>query len=85
MNAYMFLSRILHEQEQTVDLTGLADKKKFTESDADPKELEMGLEVEKEHSLDPEVTKQIALDHLTEIPDYYTRLKKMEDEAKKKS
>jgi len=48
----------------------------------DPKELEMGIKVEKEHTDDEDVARKIALDHLTEIPDYYTRLKKMEDEAK---
>lgn len=47
------------------------------------KQLDMGIMVEKEHSSDPEVRKRIAMDHLYEIPDYYTRLKKMEDEAKK--
>ena len=29
-----------------------------------------------------EIYESIAQDHLNEIPDYYTRLKKMEDEAK---
>lgn len=47
------------------------------------KQLDMGVLVEKEHSSDPEVRKRIAMDHLYEIPDYYTRLKKMEAEAKK--
>ena len=30
---------------------------------------------------DPLMTGKIALAHLNEFPDYYTRLKKMEDEA----
>lgn len=42
----------------------------------------MGIEVEKEHTDDEEIAKRIALDHLKEFPDYYTRLKKMEDEAR---
>jgi len=51
----------------------------------------MGLEVELEHGTrDPEtnvtnddslLTGKIALAHLKEFPDYYTRLKKMETEA----
>jgi hypothetical protein len=41
----------------------------------------MGIEIELEHTDDREIAKKIALDHLAEIPDYYTRLKKMEDEA----
>lgn len=49
----------------------------------DPKELAMGIKVEKEHTDSPEIAKYIAKDHLSEIPDYYTRLKVMEDSAKK--
>lgn len=48
----------------------------------DEKELKMGIEVEQEHTNDPRMAERIAKDHLAEIPDYYTRLKKMEDEAK---
>ena len=42
-------------------------------------ELQMGIEVEYEHSPDQSVAKKIALDHLAELPDYYTRLKVMEE------
>lgn len=59
----------------------LAKKKGFTEKDADPKELEMGIKVELEHTDDKDKAKEIALDHLAELPDYYTRLKKMEKEG----
>jgi hypothetical protein len=51
----------------------------------------MGLEVELEHGKrdpptnvtndDPVLTGKIALAHLNEYPDYYTRLAKMEKEA----
>ncbi|MFH2020670.1 MAG: DUF5661 family protein [archaeon] len=54
-------------------------------------QFRMGMEVELEHGLrDPETnvsnddlltTGKIALAHLKEFPDYYTRLKKMEAEA----
>jgi len=40
------------------------------------KQLEMGLKVEKEHTSDIQAATEIALDHLNEKPDYYTRLKK---------
>lgn len=60
--------------------TGEAKKKKFTEKDADKKELEMGIKVEMEHTKNKAISKRIALDHLAELPDYYTRLKKMEGE-----
>ena len=47
----------------------------------DPKELAMGIKVEMEHTSDPLVAERISKDHLAEVPDYYTRLKKMEAEA----
>ena len=43
----------------------------------------MGEPIEHEHTRDHKLAKEIALQHLDEIPDYYTRLKKMEAEAKK--
>lgn len=48
-------------------------------------ELEKGIEVEKEHTSDEEVAREIALDHLLEFPDYYTRLHDMEQEAENDS
>jgi hypothetical protein len=50
----------------------------------DAMQLNRGIEIEKEHTDDPELAKEIAKDHLAEIPDYYTRLDKMESEAKAK-
>jgi hypothetical protein len=47
------------------------------------KQLSMGQKIEHEHTKDAELAKYIALQHLDEIPDYYTRLKKMEVDAKK--
>jgi GH24 family phage-related lysozyme (muramidase) len=40
------------------------------------RQLEMGIEVEKEHTSDSDKARKIALDHLDEVPDYYTLLKK---------
>lgn len=48
----------------------------------DPGELKKGIAVEKEHTDLPFLAERIAMDHLAEIPDYYTRLDKMEKEAK---
>lgn len=58
----------------------------------DTEQFRMGLNVELEHGLiepstdvtgnDPILTGKIALAHLNEFADYYTRLKKMEQEAK---
>jgi len=50
-------------------------------SDFDPKQIEMGTGVEMEHTTDRAVAREVAMDHLTEIPDYYSRLDKMEGEA----
>ena len=47
------------------------------------KQLDMGEPIEHEHTQDHDLAKDIALQHLDEIPDYYTRLKKMEAAAKK--
>lgn len=48
----------------------------------DPVQLRMGVKVEYEHTNDFEVAKAIAKDHLAELPDYYTRLAKMEKEGR---
>ena len=60
----------------------------------DVEQYRMGLDVELEHGLvdshtnvtndDPAMTGKIALAHLNEFPDYYTRLDKMEREAEGK-
>ena len=47
----------------------------------DADQLRIGIKVEMEHTDDPKVAEKIARDHLMEIPDYYTRLVKMEEEA----
>ena len=57
----------------------------------DIKQFRMGMDVELEHGTrdtstnvtndDPILTGKIALAHLNEFPDYYTRLKEMENEA----
>lgn len=60
----------------------------------DIEQYRIGLDVELEHGLvdlhtnvtndDPIMTGKIALAHLNEFPDYYTRLDKMEKEAEGK-
>jgi len=46
-------------------------------------QIEMGKKIELEHVDDEDLAEEISMDHLDEIPDYYTRLKEMEKEAKK--
>jgi hypothetical protein len=41
-------------------------------------QLLMGIKVEYEHTTDPYISMEIALSHLKELNDYYTRLAKME-------
>jgi Protein of unknown function (DUF5661) len=59
----------------------------------DVEQFRSGMDVELEHGLhdpltnvtddDPIMTGKIALAHLNEFPDYYTRLERMEEEAKR--
>jgi len=60
---------------------GISVKKGVSTKGVDASELKMGIGVEKEHTFDKDTAERIAVDHLSEIGDYYTRLKKMEDEA----
>jgi len=65
----------------------------WTASPFDVEQFRMGMDVELEHGArDPETnvtdddaltTGKIALAHLHEFPDYYTRLNRMEEEAKR--
>jgi hypothetical protein len=76
---------ITYKAETKVNFYKKSQKAKeegVTEKDVDPKELEMGIKVELEHTDSKEEAKTIALDHLAEFSDYYTRLLKMEEEAK---
>jgi len=66
---------------------GVGDGK--PDSDFDPKQLAEGIRIEVEHTKDKDLAKEIAKDHLTELPNYYindegeSRLKVMEQEAEK--
>jgi len=40
----------------------------------DPTQLSTGIQIEMEHTNDPEIAKEIAMDHLTEEPKYYSKL-----------
>jgi len=47
-------------------------------------QIKKGVEIEKEHTNDKEKATEIAMDHVSEFPDYYDRIEKMEKDAKKK-
>lgn len=48
------------------------------------KQLHMGTKVEMEHTRSKVAAKQIAKAHLSEFPDYYTHLVKMEKKLKRR-
>ena len=75
------------EAKEIAELLGISfEKEKFTLED-----FTLGINVELEHGTknletnvthdDSIITGKIALAHLREIPDYYIRLKKLEEEA----
>lgn len=69
----------------------IGEKLEIDWSKFDTEQFRMGMDVELEHGLvnpqtnvtndDPLITGKIALAHLKEFPDYYTRLNKMEEEG----
>lgn len=62
---------------------GLADTK--TPADFKKPALQQGVKVESEHTSSKSLAKEIAMDHLTEDPGYYPKLKRMEKEGGVKS
>jgi hypothetical protein len=69
-------------QERTLET--LAKKHNVSVGDL-KKQLEMGVEVEKEHTDDEDKARSIAMDHLEEVPNYYSKLKKYVEPKKKES
>jgi hypothetical protein len=58
---------------------GKADGKDITKYDL--KQILLGMKIEQEHTSNKMMALEITMDHLEEIPDYYTRLIEMEEEA----
>ena len=79
------------EHFTTEEAKQIGEKLGIDWSEFDVEQYRMGLDVELEHGLvdphtnvtndDPIMTGKIALAHLNELSDYYTRLEKMEREA----
>ena len=75
----------------TEEAKKIAEQLEIDWSKFDVEQFRMGMDVELEHGLidphtnvtndDPLTTGKIALAHLKEFPDYYTRLEKMEKEG----
>lgn len=69
-----FIKNIIRETLKEDNIPG-GKGDKLTDNEVDPKELKMGIKVELEHTGDPDIAKEIALDHLAEDPKYYSKLK----------
>lgn len=66
------------KKAKKVVLHGLAEKEGKTKKDFPKKKLREGAKVEMEHTDDEESAEIIAMDHLTEDPAYYKKLKHVE-------
>lgn len=68
-------------EEEEVDYMGkkitVGKHKDITDHHYDAHELAMGIEDEMQHTKDERAAKSIAKDHLSEIPDYYSRQRRM--------
>lgn len=53
---------------------------RLSPGDVDSDELALGIKVEMEHTDDPQLAMEIALDHLKEDPHYYTKLQTVHPE-----
>ena len=76
------LEEMVYEMLQSFWSQGRAMEKGM-DSKVDEKQVQMGMKVEMEHTDCECLAYRIALDHLAELPDYYTRLAKMEKEGEK--
>jgi glycerol-3-phosphate cytidylyltransferase-like family protein len=74
---YKFEDKIPGGLSQGLNLTDIANKHKVDIDDI-MKEFANGVKVEMEHTTNIEVAEEIALDHLFEDPNYYTKLAKIE-------
>lgn len=60
---------------------GKAEQAHKQPKDFNPKSIRKGMKVEREHTTNRNVQREIAMDHLTEDPHYYEKLQKMEKAA----
>lgn len=74
MKIVEFVDRL---NKPTLDVMAVAKKHKVSPQYV-KHQLSIGIKVEQEHTSDIQLAKEIALDHLGERPDYYQRLKKVE-------
>jgi hypothetical protein len=75
-------SKIPGGLSQGMSLSDIAKKHNITVSEL-MDEFKKGYTVEREHTTDTDIAKEIAMDHLFEDPKYYTKLKKIEETIQK--
>jgi hypothetical protein len=75
------------KKDYGIDIKDFKDQLKGGKSDGkditkyDLKQILMGIKIEQEHTSNKMMALEITMDHLEEIPDYYTRLQEMEEDA----
>jgi hypothetical protein len=75
------IDQIAQDKEETGEVIPGGDGEEKSASEFDPEQILMGMRVEMEHSDDPMYALEIAIDHLTEDPEYYTSEETPEDSA----
>lgn len=86
MSLFQRLQRILTEADarpldkRTLTVSQIATKHGVSAEKIE-QQLKMGMSIEGEHTSSVAAAREIALDHLAEVPDYYTRLKKVEEQV----
>lgn len=73
----------IKEQEGKGETPESLSKKHGVSIEKINKQLDIGTSIEHEHTKNNKKARKIAMDHVAEFPDYYTRLSKMEKQAKK--
>lgn len=81
-NTPLFENKIKGGKADKISVKDIANKFKVS-VDKIQSQIKKGIKIEMEHTGDKEKATEIAMDHLTEFPDYYDRLEKMETTAKK--
>ena len=86
-HVYMILGGLLKKEDKIpggradkLTSKDIADKHKVSVEKIE-KQIAIGVKVEMEHVDSKDLAREISLDHLEEMPDYYTRLAKMEKEG----
>ena len=75
-------SKIPGGLSQGMSLSDIANKHNISVGEL-MDEFKKGYKVEREHTTDTDIAKEIAMDHLFEDPKYYTKLKKIEETIQK--